>query len=488
MKISYLILLSFLFILLLFSITTVINYNQYNEVQEKNDFLTRSATIVREGNRYHRNILNLVGVGRGYLLTKDKSLFETFQSTTYENENIFSEINSLLDDDRQQARLAAIKELDHKWVREYSALFADIIRRKATGNSHSDTADIIEDIAGLSGESIIFKKLQVDLRSFINEEYTRREVQKEILTDSIRSTRRISFWLTLISIIGGFIIAGTLAYSLSKRILKMVEMARTISNGNYVVHMTDNRKDELSHLSTSLNNMAEVLAENFHLLKRKNEELDQFAHIVSHDLKAPLRGIGNVVSWIEEDHGQELPPKVHEYLELIHGRLTRAENLIKGILSYARTGSESNEFEHVNVHELVTEIAEAQAIEPGISIEIDRHLPDLFTQKIPLFQVFSNLVNNAIKYHDKKNGRVSVYSREYPAHYEFFVKDDGPGIAASHQSKIFKIFQTLRERDTFESTGVGLAIVQKILDARKEQIRLNSEPGKGSVFSFTWKK
>jgi signal transduction histidine kinase len=488
MKISYLILLSFLFILLLFSITTLINYNQYNEVLEKNDFLTRSATIVREGNRYHRNILNLVGVGRGYLLTKDKSLFETFQSTIHENENIFAEVNTLLDDDKQRDRLASIIALDHKWVREYSALFADIIRRKTTGKFLADTVDIDKDIARLSGESIMFKTLQADLRSFIDEEYTSREIQKEILTESIRSTRRISFWLTLISIIGGFMIAGTLAYSLSKRILKMVEMARTISSGNYVVHMADNRNDELSHLSTSLNNMAEVLAENFDLLKRKNEELDQFAHIVSHDLKAPLRGIGNVVSWIEEDHGNELPPKVHEYLGLIHGRLTRAENLIKGILSYARTGTELKDIKLVKVYDLVTEIAEAQIAEPGISIEIDRNLPDLLTQKIPLFQVFSNLVNNAIKYHDKKDGRVSIYSREYTSYYEFFVEDDGPGIAAGHQSKIFKIFQTLRERDTFESTGVGLAIVQKILDARKEQIKLNSEPGRGSIFSFTWKK
>jgi signal transduction histidine kinase len=488
MKISYLILLSFVFILLLFSITTFINYNQYNEVQEKTDFLTRSATIVREGNRYHRNILNLVGVGRGYLLTKDKSLFETFQSTTHENENIFAEINSLLDDDNQQTRLAAIKNLDHKWVKEYSALFADIIRRKTTGKLPADTVDVDKNIARLSGESTIFQTLQTDLRSFINEEYTRREVQKKILTDSIRSTRRISFGLTLISIIGGFLIAGTLAYSLSKRILKMVEMARTISSGNYVVHMTDNRKDELSHLSTSLNSMAEVLAENFALLKRKNEELDQFAHIVSHDLKAPLRGIGNVVSWIEEDHGHELPAKVHEYFQLIHGRLMRAENLIKGILSYARTGTQSNEVELVKVQDLVTEIIEAQTIDPGIKIEIAKNLPNLLTQKIPLFQVLSNLVNNAIKYHDKKDGRIAIYSREYPGYYEFFVEDDGAGIAAGHQTKIFKIFQTLRERDNFESTGVGLAIVQKILDARKEQIKLDSVPGRGSIFSFTWKK
>ena len=487
MKISYLILSSFLFILMLFSITTLINYNLYNEVQEKTDFLARSATIVREGNRYHRNILNLTGVGRGYLLTRDKSLFETFQSTTQENDSILVVVNSLLDDERQKKRLAAIREMDHQWVREFT-LFAGIINRKTTALSKADTIALNKDIAELSGESGLFPTLQADLRRFINEEYVSREVQKSHLTSSIQATRKTSFWLTTISIVSGTLIAVMLAYNLSRRILRMVGMAKSISKGNYSVHMNDNKKDELSNLAASLNAMADVLSENFKLLKRKNEELDQFAHIVSHDLKAPLRGIGNVISWIEEDHGAELSPKVQEYFQLIHGRLIRAENLIKGILSYAKTGSENSAAEPVHVYELVCDIADLQVRAPGLNIEVDQNLPKLVTQKIPLFQVFSNLINNAIKYHDKESGTIKIYSKEHPQHYEFFVEDDGPGIAEAHQSKIFRIFQTLRERDTFESTGVGLAIVQKILDNRKEEINLISQPGKGAIFSFTWKK
>ncbi len=103
-------------------------------------------------------------------------------------------------------------------------------------------------------------------------------------------------------------------------------------------------------------------------------------------------------------------------------------------------------------------------------------------------QVFSNLISNAIKYHNKPTGEIKIYSDEKADHHVFFVEDDGPGIEKTYHDKIFVIFQTLQERDSFESTGVGLAIVKKILDARKEQIMIKSEPGKGSVFSFTWSK
>ena len=234
--------------------------------------------------------------------------------------------------------------------------------------------------------------------------------------------------------------------------------------------------------------MAKVLEGNISLLKRKNEELDQFAHIVSHDMKAPLRGIDNVVSWIEEDHKEELSPKVADYLQLIKGRVIRGENLIQGLLSYARIGKDENHKEELNIHSLVEEVLENFALNPGTRINLSPLLPVIYSEKLPLLQIFSNLIGNAIKYNDKEEGEISVYHKEYADQWEFFVKDNGPGIGKNYHEKIFLIFQTLQERDSFESTGVGLAIVRKILDSRNEKIFVSSEPGKGSVFSFTWKK
>jgi signal transduction histidine kinase len=268
----------------------------------------------------------------------------------------------------------------------------------------------------------------------------------------------------------------------------MVKMADAIAGGNYEVYVRDSGKDELSKLSRSLNNMAKVLAENITLLKRKNEELDQFAHIVSHDLKAPLRGIDNVITWIEEDHISEVSPKVNEYLHIIKGRVLRSENLINGILSYARVGKEEQEKEEVNLSQLLLEVGDSLALKPHVSLMLQPDMPVIKTERLPLFQVFLNLIGNAVKHNDKPHGEVRVYYKEENLKYEFYVEDNGPGISKNYHNKIFIIFQTLNERDSFESTGVGLAIVKKILDARNETIKIISDPGKGSTFIFTWTK
>jgi light-regulated signal transduction histidine kinase (bacteriophytochrome) len=233
--------------------------------------------------------------------------------------------------------------------------------------------------------------------------------------------------------------------------------------------------------------MAEQLSKNISLLEKSNEELDQFAHIVSHDMKSPLRGISNVVSWIEEDHKQELSPKVEQYLHIIKERIARAENLIQGILSYARIDKEEVERETVDLNLLVHEILENLPTGGHVKVEVSP-LPIVYSEKFLLFQVFSNLIGNAIKYNDKEKGLIKVYFEEHLTEYEFFVEDNGIGIAAAYHKKIFLIFQTLADKDAFAGTGVGLAIVKKILDSKKQSIRLTSVPGKGSTFSFTWPK
>ena len=205
-------------------------------------------------------------------------------------------------------------------------------------------------------------------------------------------------------------------------------------------------------------------------------------------MKAPLRGIDNVVSWIEEDHSTEISPKLTEYIQIIKGRLVRTENLIHGILSYARIGKDKQEKEEVDLNQLVDEISESLIVKSGIKLIISSKLPKLFTEKVPLLQVFSNLIGNAVKHHDKRNGIIKIYHQEHFAHYEFFVEDNGPGIGKNYHNKIFVIFQTLQERDSVESTGVGLAIVKKILDDRNQKINIISDAGKGAIFSFTWPK
>ena len=178
---------------------------------------------------------------------------------------------------------------------------------------------------------------------------------------------------------------------------------------------------------------------------------------------------------------------MQEYLDIIRNRIIRSENLVNGILSYSRIGKENKVTEPVNVESLVREVWDTLTLGPGLTLMVQENMPEFVTERIPLFQVFSNLIGNAVKYHNKPDGWVNVYFIEYPRSYRFFVEDNGPGIDEKYHRKIFIIFQTLAESG-MESTGVGLAIVKKILDARDEEITIESEPGKGTLFSFTWSK
>ena len=151
-------------------------------------------------------------------------------------------------------------------------------------------------------------------------------------------------------------------------------------------------------------------------------------------------------------------------------------------------GKQNLEHEYINLNTLLMDIAESLPLRPGLQLHIQPNLPEIHSERIPLQQVLSNLISNAIKYHDKPEGYIKVWATERSDHLEFFVEDNGPGISKAYHDKIFVIFQTLQERDSFESTGVGLAIVKKILDDRRQEITVKSEPGKGTVFAFTWPK
>ena len=490
MKISHLIFLGFFFILIMFTITTYINYNQAEKVNENSAWFANSTTVMRESNRFQRNILNMVSGLRGYLLSGENYFIQSYDSAAQENIQILQQLNDIIPDTSVQHRaLQELIRLNDRWVLDFASPLIEAKKVAHLSDSNQQAFNALyRDKLIIGTEQNINRRLQQRFRDFTNYEYQLREVRSEILSASIRQTRTISFYLTTFSIALGFLISLFLAYRISTRIMAMVKMANTIASGNYEVHTADRGKDELSQLANSLNHMAEVLSENIRLLQRKNEELDQFAHIVSHDLKAPLRGIDNVITWIEEDHSTELPPKISEYIQLIKGRLLRAENMIRGILLYARVGKQSLEREYINLNVLMQDTMENLVIRPGLRVEVQQNLPDIYSERIPLQQVLSNLISNAIKYHDKPEGFIKVYLKNANGHYDFFVEDNGPGIAKTYHDKIFAIFQTLQERDSFESTGVGLAIVKKILDDRKQKITVTSEPGKGTIFSFTWPK
>jgi PAS domain S-box-containing protein len=263
--------------------------------------------------------------------------------------------------------------------------------------------------------------------------------------------------------------------------MAVLEINNDITERKVAEEARRDRAQELVRLST-------ILAQTNIALEKRNQELDQFAYIVSHDLKAPLRAIANLSSWIEEDIQDQLNDETRHQMDLLRGRVHRMENLINGLLHYSRVGRVKTSAETVEVENLVAEVIDSLDPPATFTVTIDPGMPILFTERLLLEQVFANLISNAIKHHDKPQGLVTISVQEQPGFYEFAVADDGAGIDPQYHEKVFGIFQTLDSRDKVENTGIGLSLVKKIVESQGGTIRLESEAGFGATFRFTWPK
>jgi PAS domain S-box-containing protein len=245
---------------------------------------------------------------------------------------------------------------------------------------------------------------------------------------------------------------------------------------------------ELRSQANDLLTVNRLLTGTMATLKRRNQELDQFAYVTSHDLKAPLRAIANLATWIEEDLGDQLPAENKEQFDLLKNRVHRMEGLINGLLEYSRIGRTHQSYELVEVGSLLSDIIDSLSPLGAFTVEVISPMPTIRTKRTPLNQVFSNLISNAIKHHDRANGRVQIFAVERDDFYEFAVVDDGPGIEPAYHDKVFAIFQTLKSRDDHESTGIGLSLVEKTVAAEGGKVTLESALGEGATFRFTWPK
>lgn len=225
-----------------------------------------------------------------------------------------------------------------------------------------------------------------------------------------------------------------------------------------------------------------------HEIEATNEELKNFAYVVSHDLKAPLRGIGSLADWLTSDYADKLDAQGREYLALMKNRVTRMDALIDGVLEYSRVGRIRETRVAVDLNALVDQVIQLLAPPPGVAVIVDGPLPTVMAERTRLQQLFQNLIGNAIKHLDKPQGAIRVACTDAGEFWEFSVADNGPGIEPRHHERIFQLFQTLTPRDRKESTGVGLAIVKKIIELYGGRIWVDSAPGQGSTFFFTLPK
>jgi signal transduction histidine kinase len=220
-------------------------------------------------------------------------------------------------------------------------------------------------------------------------------------------------------------------------------------------------------------------------LESANEELKNFAYVVSHDLKAPLRAISSLADWISTDYADKIDDEGKEHMRLLVNRVHRMDGLIEGILLYSRVGRVKEAIIAVDLNQLVREVIAMLAPPANITITIDDNLPTVMTEPTRIQQVFQNLLSNAIKYMDKPRGEIHIACVAEGHQWKFSVTDNGPGIKQQHFDKIFQLFQTLAPRDRVESSGVGLALVKKIVEMYGGHIWVESSVGNGSKFFFT---
>ena len=258
-----------------------------------------------------------------------------------------------------------------------------------------------------------------------------------------------------------------------------------------VIEELKSRNKELQDAKRAILNVLEDFAEQRTQLEKVNKELDSFVHIVSHDLRTPLRGISSFITFLEEDYKDKLDKEGQEFINEIRNGANRLGELIDDLLALSRVSRIKNPYETVDIRDIIDSTLESFKHEiktHQVSLKIQEHLPVVVCDRVKMAQVFLNLINNAIKFSSKNNKeipKIEIGSTQRSDSFEFYVKDNGIGIDPQYHEQIFGVFRRLHTEKEFEGTGVGLSIVKKVIDDQGGRIWIESQLGEGACFYFT---
>jgi signal transduction histidine kinase len=260
------------------------------------------------------------------------------------------------------------------------------------------------------------------------------------------------------------------------------------SSGEWLVAEVNVDISERKKAEEEMESMNRKLQATVEELTQSNNELQEFVHVASHDLKTPLRAIGILANWILTDYGDKFDESGRERVKLLVGRAKRIDELINGLLQYFRVGHTRGKYEEVDLNIVLSEVIREIAPPENIEITIQSELPTVIGEQRRMVQIFQNLLNNAIKYIEKPRGEIKVGCVEEDGFWKFSVCDNGSGIEQKYFGKLFKVFQKLESHDESEGTGIGLAIVKKIVELYGGRVWVESRPREGSTFFFTLPK
>jgi len=318
--------------------------------------------------------------------------------------------------------------------------------------------------------------------------------QWEVLCTSIPGHFQPDPWSGWATLAGGLPFTALLTIYLSTSVGRTAKVKRLVTERttqlvevneelNREINERLNAEKELQRLNETLEHRVSIRTAE---AERHVEELEQFAYVTSHDLKAPLRGIANLATWLEEDLSEKLTEATREQLGLLRDRVQRMNALIEGLLEYSRIGKAAQSLVSVDTGELLAEVIDSLSPPDGFIVDVAANMPTLVTDRLHLYQVFSNLIGNSIKHSKGEQGHAEVTVHNRGEYYEFTITDDGPGIAQEYHDKVFMMFQTLEAKDYGNNTGIGLALVKKIVQEHGGSITLDSKEGNGATFRFSW--
>ncbi len=453
------------FILLLptlLTLSSLINWS-WSRGQERiaSDGVIHTEETLKESNQLLTLLVDAETGVRGYGLTRDTQFLEPYEEAKRAIPNRVAKLERLTASSAsQRSRLAAI-QAD---VDEYLDLLEEI-RRLLDRRISTQLPAPASRLQSLINEGKAhMDTLRAEINSLKSEEQQLLEIRRDRLQRVKQFVNRLLAATVLLSLA---------SYGVAFYLYRQAD--REI--------MARNRDLAIANESLSQFNIA---------LARRNQDLNEFTYIVSHDLKAPLRAVNNLSDWIAEDLDIPADSAIGKQITLLQARVAKMHALIDGLLQYSRADRGETPIESVQVEALVQDVVEALDLPPQFTVHIAEGMPTIETQRLLLQQVFSNLISNSYQHHTRKDGKVVVSARQLShsdqykfSHYEFAVADDGPGIDPDYHEHIFKIFQTL-SADKPNSTGIGLSIVKKIVENRGGTLRIASQVGEGTTFYFTW--
>ena len=311
------------------------------------------------------------------------------------------------------------------------------------------------------------------------------EIEAYAGVSQIRTNLIVGLGLALLA---GAVIVVPLSRTFVQPLKELERATRNVASGDLSTQIPISQLDEVGQVAEAFNAMVGQLSLARDELTQSNQELSSFAYVVSHDLKTPLRGIASLSEWLAEDLEGKLDGEQVEQLGMLHERVQRMDALINGLLDYSRVGRVRNPKVVTDVDTLLLRIIDIISPPEEIQINVTTKMPRLKTDELHLFQVFQNLISNAVDHHPGPQASIQISCRDEGDFWEFALRDDGAGIEARHHERIFEIFQSLQINKDVNSTGIGLALVRKIVEEHGGRVWVESKgiPGQGSIFRFTW--